>query len=120
MLQPGLDAFTFIAILIITLIILIYLAWMVRYKAKAKERLFIIEKDFDMHKLLKEKKSSFSLLKTGIILVSTAIGAVVGILVLSLISKGAIGGILFFTSIFMFAGIGMIIANKLDTSKKEE
>ena len=118
MLQPGLDAFTFMAILIITLIIIIYLAWMVRYKAKAKERLLIIEKDYDMHKLLKEKKSSFSLFKTGIILVATTIGAIVGIFAFDLID--APEGVVFFISIFMFAGIGMIIANKVDKSKKEE
>ena len=44
----GLEPTTLLAILVIALIIIIYLAWMVRYKAKAKERLLIIEKDFDM------------------------------------------------------------------------
>lgn len=117
MLQHGLDAFTFMAILIITLIILIYLAWMVRYKAKAKERLLIIEKDFDMHKLLETKKSSFTLLKTGIVVISSAIGAIVGILTFQITSINE--GVIFFISVFLFAGIGMIIANKLDTSKKE-
>jgi predicted ABC-type sugar transport system permease subunit len=113
-----LDAFTLIAILIILLIIIIYFAWMVRYNATAKERLLIIEKDFDMNKLLVTKKSSFTLLKGGIILVSSAIGAVVGLLSFSISSINE--GVLFFISVFMFAGIGMIVANKVDQSKKEE
>jgi len=113
----GLDTMTLLAILVVTLIIIIYLAWMVRYKAKSKERLLIIDKDFDMHKLLETKKSSFTLLKTGIILIASTIGAVVGILAFSISSINE--GVVFFISVFMFAGIGMIIANKFDTTKEK-
>ena len=115
--QQGLDETTLLTILLITLIIIIYFAWMVRYKATAKERLLIIEKDFDMNKLLISKKSSFTLLKTGIILVSCAVGAVVGVLAFSISS--ITNGVVFFISVFLFAGIGMIIANKFDATKKE-
>jgi hypothetical protein len=116
--ELGFDAMTLLGILALTLIIIIYLAWMVRYKATAKERLLIIEKDFDMNKLLVTKKSSFTLLKTGVILVASAIGAVVGLLAFSISSIN--DGVVFFISVFMFAGIGMIVANKLDTTEKEE
>jgi len=115
--EYALDAMTLLVILVIALIIIIYLSWMVRYKAKTKERLLIIEKDYDMHKLLETKKSSFTLLKTGIVLVASAIGAVVGLLAFSMSNINE--GVIFFIAVFMFAGIGMIIANKFDPTKGE-
>jgi hypothetical protein len=116
MILYGIHETTLLAFLIIILIIVIYLAWMVRYKAKAKERLLIIEKDFDVHKLLKAKKNSFSLLKTGIIIISSTIGAFFGIIIFDLMD--APEEVIFFISLLMFTGIGMLIANKVDKSKK--
>lgn len=116
--QYGIQETTLLTFLIIILIIIFYLAWMVRYKAKAKERLLIIEKDFDVNNLLKDKKNSFSLLKTGIIIISTSLGAILGIMAIDFIAVNE--GIILSISLFMFAGIGMLIANKVDRSKKEE
>jgi hypothetical protein len=114
----GLKFETLLMILLLTIIVIYYLAWMVRYKAKAKERLLIIEKDFDMHKLLETKERTFTLLKTGIIFIACAVGAIVGVLAFSISSINE--GVVFFISVFMFAGIGMIIANKFDVIKKRE
>ncbi len=99
--------------------VIAYLAWMVRYKAKAKERLLIIEKNYDADKLMEKKKSSFDLRKTGIILLTSSIGAVIGFLILVNFTLDVSKGIIFFISVFMFAGIGMIIASKVDTPKEQ-
>ena len=95
----SLDPFTLLGIFIIVIIIIIYLAWMVRYKAKSKERLLIIEKDYDINKLI-DKKKPLSTLKTGIILFVSSIGAVFAILIFSLFRTGIEEGVIFFTSIF--------------------
>jgi hypothetical protein len=111
------DALLFI--LIITLIIITYLAWRLKYKAKAKERLLIIEKDYDTSKLLEKKKNAFNFLKTGIILLASSIGALIGFLVVINFALEINRGIIFFITVFMFAGIGMIVASKVDKSKEE-
>lgn len=98
--------------------VLAYLAWMVQYKAKAKERLLIIEKNYDANKLNEKKKSSFNLRKTGIILLSSSIGALISFLIVMNFALELNKGIIFFISVFMFAGIGMIIASKVDTPKE--
>ncbi|MBC8755711.1 hypothetical protein H2O64_13630 [Kordia sp. YSTF-M3] len=99
--------------------IIIYLAWMVKYKAKAKERLLMIEKDFDENKLLKNKKNSFNLLKTGIILLASSIGAIIGLLLDVNFPSEIDENMIFVIAVFMFAGIGMIIANKVDKPKED-
>lgn len=99
--------------------IIAFLAWMVRYKAKAKERLLIIEKNYDADKLMEKKKSSFDLRKTGIILLTTSIGAIIGFSILVNFALDLNKGIILFISIFMFAGIGMIIASRVDTPKEK-
>ena len=115
----GLEPTTLLAILVIALVIIIYLSWMVRYKAKAKERLLIIEKNFNIDKLnVKDKKSN--LLNRGIIIISTSVGAIIGILIISLFRTGIEETLILLICIFLFSGIGMIIANKVDKYKKEK
>ncbi|GGG98638.1 hypothetical protein GCM10011416_16050 [Polaribacter pacificus] len=116
----GIDAFTLLGLFIIVLIIIIYLAWMIRYKAKAAERLLIIEKNFDASKLLTKKSNNSNLLKGGIILLSSTVGAVIGILIFSIFSTGIEETVILIISTFMFAGIGMIIGNLISKSKKED
>jgi hypothetical protein len=127
----GLDAMTLLGILVITLIIIIYLAWMVRYKATSKERLLIIEKDFDLNKLSKNNTFSFPWKKTGIILASGCIGFLLGGFFESIQEFHTLGepyqqtifnssGTLTLLFMYLFSGIGMIVGNKLDKSKKEE
>lgn len=99
--------------------IIAFFAWKVRYNAKAKERLLIIEKDFDLNKLAENKKSSFSLLKTGIILLACGIGALISFLIVMNFAVDFNIGMIFFMSVFISAGIGMIIASKVGTPKEK-
>lgn len=99
--------------------IIVFFAWMVRYKAKAKERLLMIEKNFDPNKLVAPKKSSFNLLKTGIILFACGVGALISFLIVMNFALDLNKGMIFFISVFMCAGIGMIIASKVDTPKEK-
>ena len=117
MTEIGIRMDNLVVILAMGFIIIIYLAWMVRYKAKAKERLLIIEKNFDANKLIENNKNGFNFLKTGIILLASSIGALIGFLITMNFALEVNKGIIFFITVFMFAGIGMIIASKVDKSK---
>ena len=112
----GLEPTTLLAILVIALIIIIYLTWMVRYKAKAKERLLIIEKNYNVDKL-NEKEKKNNLLNRGIILISSSVGAIIGVLIISLFRTGIEDTLILLICIFLFSGIGMVIGNKLNKKK---
>ena len=130
----GLEPTTLLAVLVIALIIIIYLTWMVRYKANAKERLLIIEKDFDINKITKNKTFSFPWLKVGIVITCGAIGVLFGGIIEHLdfldastkvrsnYYSSTLNGNGMFALLFMyiFGGIGMILAYKIDKSRKEE
>jgi len=135
--QQGIEETTLLTILLVTLIIIIYLTWMVRYKAKAKERLLIIEKDYDLNKFLEKKESSFPWIKVGIVFTSGCIGFLIGsiIEVFSLTTasvdaselerfansspkKKLIGdGTLTLLLMYIFAGIAMIFSKKITKDK---
>ena len=106
-------------IMAMVFIIVVFFAWKVRYNAKAKERLLIIEKDFDLNKLVENKKNAFDLLKTGIIFIASSVGALIGFLIIEAFSLNANEETIFFISIFLSAGIGMIIASKVGTPKEK-
>ena len=115
--EIGIRFDALLVMLVMLLIVIIYLAWRVKYKAKAKERLLIIEKDFDIDKLVGNKKTGFSFLRIGIILLASSLGALIAYLAVINFAVQVNKGMIFFISVFMSAGIGMIIASKVDTSK---
>lgn len=63
----------FFTILIVLSTVFIFLTWYFSHKAKAKERLMIIEKGIDVEKLLRKEKPSHLVLTIGIIIIGLGV-----------------------------------------------
>lgn len=127
--QHGLDEMNLLSILLITIIIIIFLAWMVKYKANAKERLLVIEKDYDLSKFTEKKKNaSFPWIKIGIVIFAGCLGYLIGGIIesffpnvtsirdrMTIFNSNGTMSLLF---MYMFAGIGMLFNNKIAKDKQ--
>ena len=80
----------------------LYVYWTTR----TKERLALIEKGTDAS-IFKTEQSKYVLLKWGIFLIGAAIGVITGY-VLSFVVNEVVA---FFTMIFFFGGVGLIVAH---------
>ena len=92
---------------------ILYVFWTTR----SKERLALIEKGADAS-VFKARSSKYALLKWGIFLIGASIGVISGYALSNLINEV----VAFFSMIFLFGGVGLIVAylitNKL--TEKEE
>lgn len=82
-----------------------------------KERALLIEKGMNEFRLDNGKPNIMLNLKYGILLISIAIGSIVGKLLEKYMDFGDIP-IMFFSSIFLFTGLGLLLYYKI-ASKKE-
>jgi len=126
--QKIIDMDTIItAILLIFFLTGIFLTWFFIHRARAKERLLLIEKGIDFSGLTKSGKFKiyFPWLKIGIVITSISIGLSLGIILMTktsfvnsiprdIIYPGDIIYLIF----FLFGGIGMILAHFLDKPKQ--
>lgn len=107
------DPLIFITIIAVVFIIVAFLTWVFIHRSKEKERLLLIEKDVDMSKLPESTSFSFRFpwLKIGIVITSTTIGMLIGVVIMETIgiNEGIVPMIM-----FLFGGIGMIIAHYVD------
>jgi hypothetical protein len=91
---------------------ILYVYWTTR----TKERLALIEKGADAN-IFKTEPSKYALLKWGIFLIGLSVGVITGFALSNVVTEV----VAFFTMIFFFGGIGLIVAhfvtNKL--AKKE-
>lgn len=91
---------------------ILYVYWTTR----TKERLALIEKGADAS-IFKTEPSKYALLKWGIFLIGLSVGVITGFALSNVVNEV----VAFFTMIFFFGGIGLIVAhfvtNKL--AKKE-
>jgi hypothetical protein len=117
-----------IAILLIFFLTGLFFTWFFIHKARAKERLLLLEKGIDLSNLpqIGKFKFDFPWLKIGIITTSISIGAFLGIFLLSipgvvkLIPQNFIyPGDIIYGMLLLFGGIGMILANFLDKPKEQ-
>jgi preprotein translocase subunit SecD len=97
----------------LTLFAILYVYWTTRMKIRQS----LIEKGADAS-LFKNSPSKYSLLKWGIFLVAVAIGVIAGYALSTVINEVAA----FFTMIFLFGGVGLIVAHLITNSlsKKEK
>ena len=80
---------------------ILYVYWTTR----TKERLALIDKGTDA-RIFKAEPSKYTLLKWGIFLIGAAVGVVSGYALSSVINEV----VAFFSMIFLFGGIGLIVA----------
>jgi hypothetical protein len=102
----------------------IYLTRFFIHRAKTKERIMLIEKGIDLSALPKNDSQGmiyhFPWLKIGIVITSISIGLLVGAFLFTTpyfeqVASGQLPLIL----IFLFGGIGMILAYVIDKPKKQ-
>ena len=86
---------------------ILYVYWTTR----TKERLALIEKGADAS-IFKTEPSKYALLKWGIFLIGLSVGVITGFALANVVNEV----VAFFTMIFFFGGVGLIIAY-LVTSK---
>jgi len=92
----------------------VFFTWFFIHKAKTKERLILIEKGIDLSQLPHERKfvDNFPWLKVGLVIAGMGLGLLI-LVPLEMVGM-EIGGV------FLFGGIGMVIANYLDKPKEQK
>jgi hypothetical protein len=80
---------------------ILYVYWTTR----TKERLALIEKGADA-RIFKTEPSKYALLKWGIFLIGLSVGVITGFALANVVNEV----VAFFTMIFFFGGVGLIIA----------
>jgi hypothetical protein len=91
---------------------ILYVYWTTR----TKERLALIEKGADA-RIFKTEPSKYALLKWGIFLIGLAIGVITGFALSNVVNEV----VAFFSMIFFFGGVGLIVAHFVTSklAKKE-
>jgi hypothetical protein len=91
---------------------ILYVYWTTR----TKERLALIEKGADAS-IFKTEPSKYVLLKWGIFLIGLAVGVITGFALSNVVNEV----VAFFTMIFFFGGVGLIVAHFVTSklAKKE-
>lgn len=101
----------------------LFLAWFFVRRARFKEKIILIEKGIDIKDLniSGDKKAQFSWLKIGIIIISISVGLLLGAFLMAIpfFDKMAAGNFPLLL-IFLFAGIGMVLANFLDKPREQK
>ena len=102
------EPFLFLIILLLALITVSFLVWYFSHKSKEKERLLLLEKGIDPSELPERSTFSFPWLKLGCLVTSVALGLMLGLFLEDY--YGAAPPLL----MFLFGGIGLIIAHYVD------
>ena len=106
-------------VIFVTLFAAVFLSWFFYLKFRNSERLALIEKGSDID-FGKKKKYGFPWLKIGFIFTGIGVGIFIGtILMYSNISVFQQKDSVMFFSMFIFGGIGTILAAKYDKPKTE-
>jgi hypothetical protein len=109
-------------ILLIFFLTALFLTWFFTHKARVKERLLLIEKGIDPTSLPKSGsfKFIFPWLKIGIVITSISVGLLLAAILMEMpfFSKIA-DGLLPLLLIFLFGGIGMILAYLIDKPQEQ-
>lgn len=116
------DALFFVIILIL-FVVSIFFVWFFSHQARVKERMMLIEKGIDLYSLPKSGKFRirFPWFKIGIVLTSIATGLMLGVFLMAIPFFASVAaGNLPLPLMFLFGGIGMILAHFLDKPKAEE
>lgn len=110
------------AILFIFFLTGLFFTWFFIHKAKVKERMLLIEKGVDLNNLPKTTRFKFIFpwFKIGFLIASISFGCLLGVLLMDKPFFHSIREGLPVILMFMFGGIGMILAYFLDKSKEQK
>lgn len=110
-------------ILLMFFVTIVFLTWLFSQKARMNERMFLIEKGIDPSTLPKcgEFKFYFPWFKIGLIITGIALGLLLGVFLnlipfFKQVASGNLPGIF----LFLFGGIGMMLAHHLDKPKAQK
>ncbi len=93
---------------------------LVYLRNKNKERMLIMEKEIDPEMLKTElKPSGYISLKVGVFLIGLAVGIIVGALLVNYTFIFPDEQVSYFSSIFLFGGLSLILSNFIGKSKKD-
>jgi hypothetical protein len=98
----------FIFMLFLTMALFAFFVWFNIHRSKERERLLLLEKGVDFADLPGRSSFSFNWLKIGCLVTSATIGLILGTTLEGYFSDAAPIGM------FLFGGIGLIIAHYVD------
>ena len=98
----------FIAFLLTAFLTLGFSVWYTIHKSKEKERIVLLEKGYDPKDIPDRNMINFSWLKMGYVVTSMVIGLTIGLVLEELFEAAPVIGM------FLFGGIGLIIAHYMD------
>ena len=110
-------------LLILFFLTALFLTWFFIHRARTKERLLLIEKGIDLSNLPKSGnfRINFPWLKIGIIIISISIGLIIGaFLMSSTLFHRIAGGQFPLLLMFLFGGIGMVLAYFIDKPQEKK
>jgi uncharacterized membrane protein len=109
------DPLLLFTVLLAVLIVFVFLAWYFNHKAKAKERLLIIEKGFDVDKFQQKEKSSYTFLNIAIVIIGLAIAFAIQSIMsqYDIKSEGP-----YLAVLFLCTGIAFTIIHLVNRTKK--
>jgi len=110
------------AVLLIFFLTGLFLTWFFIHRARTKERLLLIEKGIEPSNLptTGNFKFKFPWLKIGVVVSSVSIGLLLGAFLTTLpFFERIAGGQLPLLLIFLFGGIGMVLASFIDKPKEQ-
>jgi hypothetical protein len=102
--------------------VIVLFGWYFIHRTKLKERILLSEKGIDISTLIPPKKTKDNLwLKIGIVLISGSSGLLFGMIFdsLKIFGKYYSNEPVFLIFLFLFSGIGMVIAHYADISREQ-
>ncbi len=97
----------------LTMLLFAFFVWYTVHRSKERERLLLLEKGIEFTELPHRSSFSFNWLKMGCLVTSATIGLILGSFLEDSFSDATAIGM------FLFGGIGLIIAHYLDTTREK-
>ena len=110
------------AILFLLFMAGLFFAWFFSHRARVKERIMLIEKGIELSNLPKSGQSRirFPWFKIGIVITSIATGLMLAVFLMAIPFFDHLAVGLPIPLMFLFGGIGMILAHFLDKPKEQQ
>lgn len=102
----------------ITAIVFSFAYGVIHLLVRRKERMVLIEKGADASMLVSKQNFNFYALKIGLLLIGVAIGLIIGAILVE--STTLNNEAAYFSMIFLFGGIGLVISHFMEKKERKE